>query len=138
MSHIGDNIFSLSKVLKSLIESELNKFGIGVGQLQILMILTKNKHQTISQKDLSSILNVDKGNISRSIKKLLDKNYIIISVSNERKQIVNLTDNGEAIMRQITPIFMKINEDMIQDIEAEKLEVFQDVLNKMINNLEDK
>lgn len=132
---LGDVIMLLYKNLKTKIERELKDYDIGMGQMQILMAFFSNIDQVLSQKDLVKQLGTDKGNISRSVLKLLDKGFI--EESSNLKKCYQLTNKGVNLKSEIIPVFKKLHEQMTKDLDPIMLDQTLQTLTYISNNLEE-
>lgn len=131
---LGDLIIAINKELKTRIERDLKSYGIGMGQLQILMLFYAHTGQTFSQNDLVKLLNIDKGNISRSVTKLLDKTYLEQDSKNSR--VYRLSDQGKLLKREIMTKFNTLHQSITLGIEQQELKQTVLTLSQILKNLE--
>lgn len=130
---IGDLILNISKEMKTKSERSVREKKIGIGQLQILVLFYRSE-ESISQKEVSRQLGVDKGNVSRSIKKLLEHGYIAHENA-EEKNVFRLTNKGASIKTDIFEAFRKIYREMFVGITDEEILFLLDTLRKVKENL---
>ena len=130
---IGDLIVSIYKETKTKTERNLKRYGIGMGQLQILMLFYTNLEKSYSQNDFVNLLNIDKGNISRSVKKLIDKGYL--KHDSERSNQILLTGEGLELKKVIITSFIMQHQSMIVGIDEVELENTVKTLSKISSNL---
>ena len=131
---LGDLIMTIYKNLKTKMERDLKQYDIGMGQMQILMVYFSDVDGIKTQNDLAKQLSVDKGNISRSMVKLLEKGYI--EQTADSKKSFRLTEKGIELKSEIIPIFMRINELMTEDIGVKDVDQTLMTLTKISKNLE--
>lgn len=131
---LGDLLIAINKELKTKVERDLKAYGLGMGQLQILMIFYSHMGQSFSQNDLSKLLNVDKGNISRSIVKLLNKEYLINDSKSSR--FYRLSDQGILLKTEIITKFASLHQSMTLGIDQEELNQTVLTLSQILKNLE--
>jgi DNA-binding MarR family transcriptional regulator len=131
---LGDLIMTIYKNLKTKMERDLKQYDIGMGQMQILMVFFSDIDGIKTQNDLAKQLSVDKGNISRSMVKLLEKGYI--EQTADSKKSFRLTEKGIELKLEIIPIFMRINELMTEDIGVKDVDQTVMTLTKISKNLE--
>lgn len=131
---LGDLLIAINKELKTRVERELKSYDIGMGQLQILMLFYAQAESSFSQNDLVKLLDVDKGNISRSIKKLMDKTLIEQVRGNSR--VYKLSDKGRSLKEDILKTFIQINNYITVGIKEQELEQTLKVLQQIAHNLE--
>lgn len=131
---LGDLIMTIYKNLKTKMERDLKQYDIGMGQMQILMVFFSDVDGIKTQNDLAKQLTVDKGNISRSIVKLLEKGYI--EQTADSKKSFRLTEKGIELKLEIIPIFMRISELMTGDVGVKDVDQTVITLTKISKNLE--
>ncbi len=131
---LGDLLMDIYKNLKATIERDLRPFGIGMGQLQILMVYFQDIRQSHTQHEIVTVLGVDKGNISRSVMKLLAKNYLEPDPLTHRAY--RLTEKGLALKSEITKIFIETNEWMTRNLEEDDISQTLATLTRISGNLE--
>jgi len=132
---IGDVVFDFYKVLKREIEFEFKNFGIGVGQLQILMKLYEFNGVPVRQSYLIESIGVDKSNISRNLTKLLNKKLISIMFVNNRDKEIVLTQEGLAVKLSIMLSLQKMDSKMKRNTDENDYTVTANTLLKMRDNL---
>ena len=131
---LGDLVMNIYKNLKTKIERDLKHYDIGMGQMQILMTFFNDIENTLTQNDLVKLVGVDKGNISRSVLKLLEKGYIEHSDIN--KKGYRLTAKGVDLKSEIVPIFINLNALITKDIDPSDINQTLITLAKISENLE--
>jgi DNA-binding MarR family transcriptional regulator len=90
-----------------------------------------------SQKDLGEICLRDKPTITRIIDSLEDKS-LVVRVSDQidhRIKRVVLTKAGKQLFYDVLPIMEKTREEVRGEIPEEQIEIFKNVLSKIIKNL---
>lgn len=131
---LGDLVMNIYKNLKTKIERDLKHYDIGMGQMQILMTFFNDIENTLTQNDLVKLVGVDKGNISRSVLKLLEKGYIEQSDINKKGYC--LTAKGVNLKSEIVPIFINLNALITKDIDPSDINQTLITLTKISENLE--
>jgi DNA-binding MarR family transcriptional regulator len=131
---LGDLIVAIYKELKAKTEKSLKSYGIGMGQLQILMLLYAHPDSSFSQNELVKLLNIDKGNISRNIKKLIDKRYL--EQVPEHSKMYQLSAQGKMIKGEIMTTFMALHQTMTEGLSIDELTQTVLMLSKISLNLE--
>ena len=132
---LGDLVMNIYKNLKTKIERDLKHYDIGMGQMQILMTFFNDIENTLTQNDLVKLVGVDKGNISRSVLKLLEKEYI--EQSDINKKGYRLTGKGVDLKSEIVPIFINLNALITKDIDPSDINQTLITLTKISENLEE-
>lgn len=131
----GDLIVEVHKKTKTVTEQRLKSLGLGMGQLHVLMLFYTKPGESFSQNELVNILQIDKGNISRNIHKLVEKNYLSTTQADQRRYA--LTDLGFEIKKQIMTTFIELQSIITKGISEEALETTISTLKKISNNYEE-
>ena len=90
-----------------------------------------------SQKDLGEICLRDKPTITRIIDSLEDKSLVVRvpdQIDHRIKRVI-LTNAGKQLFYDVLPIMEKTREEVRGDIPEEEIEIFRNVLSKIIKNL---
>lgn len=131
---IGDLLFSIHKELKRTLERNLKPFEIGIGQLQILLLFYSDMEESYTQREITLALGVDKGNISRSIQKLMEKNFINFCEKDHRAY--RLTEAGKDLKSAISNEFFNIHEKMCDGLDVQALRITSQTLSSIQERLE--
>jgi DNA-binding MarR family transcriptional regulator len=132
--NLGDLIMLIYKDLKTVMERELKKYDIGMGQMQILMFFFRDIESVFTQNELVKQLGVDKGNISRSIAKLLEKGYL--EQLEDIKKKFRLSGKGVDLKVEIIPVLIRINNLITENIEHNDMSQALSTLLKVSEKLE--
>ena len=90
-----------------------------------------------SQKDLGEICLRDKPTITRIIDSLEDKSLVVRvpdQIDHRIKRVI-LTNAGKQLFYDVLPIMEKTREEVRGDIPEKEIEIFKNVLSKIIKNL---
>ena len=90
-----------------------------------------------SQKDLGEICLRDKPTITRIIDSLENKSLVVRvpdQIDHRIKRVI-LTNAGKQLFYDVLPIMEKTREEVRGDIPEEEIEIFKNVLSKIIKNL---
>lgn len=131
---IGDLIFSIHKELKRTLERNLKPYEIGIGQLQILLMFYSDMEKSYTQREITLALGVDKGNISRSLQKLMEKNFITFCEDDTRAY--RLTKAGMDLKSAISNEFFTIHEKMCDGLDIQALKTTSQTLSSIQERLE--
>ncbi len=135
IEQIADVLFEITKNLKKMTEKSLKDYGIGIGQLQVLLMFYREPNQLLSQNDLVRALKVDKGNISRNVANLMGKGFIVLSLDKSRHY--RLSQDGLKMKDIVMSYFINTHHKMIKGIGEDELMTTLLCLLKMNENLED-
>ena len=133
---IGDLIIFLAKQMKTESEKKLKPFDLGIGQLQVLLLFYEIKPQIMTQSSIAKTLQIDKGNVSRLVKKLINKNYLAIAAPGKARNELILTETGLNMKQEILSTFRAIYQEMTHGLSQEELEMLESVMKKMKTNME--
>ena len=136
ISSIGYLIAILYRYGNAYLDKILAPFNIGSAQAKILLMLYKNN--SLTQIELARTLRLDRGSITRSIKKL-EKNHYIKRVRDEKDNRVYhliLTEKGRNIKHELCNIFLKWSDILLQDFSDNERELIFNFLKKMIDRAE--
>lgn len=95
--------------------------------------------ESASQKELGEICLKDKTSITRIVDTLEKKN-LVVRVTDQIDHRINrviLTNSGKQLFYDVLPVMEKTKEEVKRDIEEKDIDIFKDVLEKIIKNLDD-
>ena len=113
------------------------KSGLNISMDQWMILGPIWQLQSPSQKELGEICLKNKPSISRIIDSL-EKKSLVVRVSDQidhRIKRVVLTKAGKQLFYDVLPIMEKTREEVRGEIPEEEIEVFKNVLSKIIVNL---
>ena len=135
---------NLSMLIRSAHNSMTERFvqnvfnsGLDISMDQWMVLGPIWQLESPSQKDLGEICLRDKPTISRIIDSLEDKS-LVVRVSDQidhRIKRVVLTKAGKQLFYDVLPIMEKTREEVRGEIPDEEIEIFKNVLSKIIKNL---
>ena len=121
----------------SYMNVQLKEFGLSHGQAITLKIIYEENN--IKQEDLNKRLQIDKSAVTRILKTLEEKKFIIKKTAkeNKRNHVLSLTSKGKELYPKIKDVIKETTEMMIKDIDQNELILLEELLLKMKMNLED-
>ena len=135
---------NLGMLIRSADNSMTEKFvrnvmnsGLNISMDQWMILGPIWQLQSPSQKELGEICLKNKPSISRIIDSL-EKKSLVVRVSDQidhRIKRVVLTKAGKQLFYDVLPIMEKTREEVRGKIPEEEIEVFKNVLSKIIENL---
>lgn len=130
----GKYITALYWYTQKFFEKRLSRFGIGPGQLPILMCLYRKDN--ISQEAIARDLQIDKTTIARSIKRLEQEEYIVRQVdpADRRSYCIRLTYKARRNTEEILKISNEWTAHLIEGMTAEEQDTFFNLLTKATEN----
>ncbi len=128
---ITNNIY---RCTQTYIDKRLKKFGLTTGSYPYLIIL--NTNEGISQNDISRKLNVDKAMSARTIKKLVELEYVRKeeNIDDVRAYKLYITDKGKYLIPEVIKIIDTWINILIQDNEKKEVKTSMEFLEKALNN----
>lgn len=109
----------------------------GVTRIQWIALYYIQLHVSISQRELSKLLNVQDSSAGRLLDRL-ERDGLVIRKSSEtdrRITMISLTAEGDRLATSLMPLGDQFNDDLTEGISEEELRIFSKVLNKMISNV---
>ncbi|MEQ6248688.1 MarR family winged helix-turn-helix transcriptional regulator [Sulfitobacter sp. HNIBRBA3233] len=98
---------------------------------RVLRLLDAMGDTTMSQ--LARLLQMDKGQLSRKIRGLVDRELVRSRVDrvDSRQQILRIGEAGRALVAEVLPLVQRRQRHLVNGISGEDLETFLDVLSKI-------
>jgi len=125
-----------NSMTKRFVQNVLNS-GLDISMDQWLVLGPIWQLESPSQKDLGEICLRDKPTITRIIDSLEDKSLVVRfsdQIDHRIKRVI-LTNAGKQLFYDVLPIMEKTREEVRGDIPEEEIEIFKNVLSKIIKNL---
>jgi DNA-binding MarR family transcriptional regulator len=94
---IGFRISNLANLLNSTINKKILQYDIAIEQRAIMESIMFNGE--IKQNDLTGLLAKDKTTISRTLKTLENKNYIVKEKIDKKTYVIKLSEKGLEVMK---------------------------------------
>lgn len=129
-------ISGIGRYSQTYIGRNIKKFHIGQGQAAFLTQLLFN-YDGVTQEELSDLINIDKANTARALKKLEEEGYIYRKVDplDARKKLVYVTEKSRSIEKEFHQVFRNLNHILAQDFTPEEREVIRKLLYRMLENI---
>ena len=105
--------------------------GLTLRQWWIIVDIVETEAKTATE--LSEMTDVDKGLLSRNLKVLIQEGLVSMTkdATDQRRQLIKLTERGYEVYRDTLPIMNKRNESLTADVAKEEYETFLRVLDKI-------
>ncbi|BFM48246.1 MarR family transcriptional regulator [Marinomonas sp. THO17] len=134
---ISEALHGLVSSYRTALKTATTNSGIELAITHIRAIKCISKIPNCSARDIAQKLHLDKSQIARLLKDLLQQDYISKDKhpTNRRCQSLNLTDKGYAIYAKIQQIDQQNRQRMCQNIAESELEQFIALANRMKQNL---
>ena len=123
------------KTITEAFDNILNKKG--VTRVQWIALYYLGKNDNINQKMLGKKMNIKESTIVRLIDRMETDELVERKKNPNDKRVINivLTPKGEDTRKKLLPEGQKFNDIVAEGIKKEDLEIFMDVLHKMVSNV---
>ncbi|MDF1568554.1 MAG: MarR family transcriptional regulator [Spirochaetaceae bacterium] len=117
-----DSLFQISLFLQRSGNRNIARFGLNQSQFTVLREITEKTD--LSQKDILGDFLLEKSNLSKIIKKLVELGFVTVRTPEDdrRMTILNSTDKGRAIIREIVSELDAMKDFFDQPLETYELE----------------
>ncbi|MGK0268974.1 MAG: DNA-binding MarR family transcriptional regulator [Paraglaciecola sp.] len=125
MVHLASNIsLALSKIYKQ-------EFNISIPEWRVLAQLAEQ--QKLYSKDIGEITSMDKSKVSRAVKALESKNYLIRQTDKKdnRAAYLSLTVKGNSLYQKIAPKALQWERQLIGVLKASEFKDLMNILGKL-------
>jgi len=125
MVHLASNIsLALSKIYKQ-------EFDITIAQWRVLAQLAQQ--QELYSKDIGAITSMDKSKVSRAVKALESKHYLLRKADNKdnRAAYLSLTVEGNRLYEKIAPKALQWERELTSVLETSEQRYLMKILDKL-------
>jgi len=125
MVHLTANIsLALSKIYKQ-------EFDISIAQWRVLAQLAEQ--QKLYSKDIGEITSMDKSKVSRAVKALESKHYLLRKTDKKdnRAAYLSLTAQGKTLYQKIVPKALEWERQLISVLDASEQTTLMKILDKL-------
>jgi len=136
MRHIGDLVYLVSKEMRREVERRLQNENLNYTQFQALMAI-KRYDNGVSQEEISHILEIDKSNVSRSVRRLSESGWIDVHVDQEdaRRTLLTLTEQSENKLKSLQHLLSEVESKMLRNIPSDEQKQVSRLLEDVLSNL---
>ena len=136
--NIGESLHKLMHHYRQQLREAAFKSGISIPVSHIRSLKCINKIEKCSAKDIADRLSLDKSQITRVLKELVQSGYVekIRSPDNHRSQLLSLTMDGAELLTKITMLERTATENMTQNLTEQQIEDFTRISEIMVSNLD--
>ncbi len=121
------------KYYKAFSHDEMKNYNLTPNEIQVLSCLGTK----CTSSEIAKDVNVSKALVSRSVKLLIDKGYITVTLSaiDKREFVIKLTESGERIRNKIVEVKDTFTKRAFQDFGEEEFTVLKALLGLVLRNL---
>lgn len=108
-----------------------DRFGLSIPEWRVLAIL--NHRPGLSSRAMAQQTAMDNVTVSRAVSNLARRGLITKqpSSSDARRMVLQIADEGREIYRQVTPLALKYEEVLLQDLDAAERVALDRILTKL-------
>ncbi len=134
---IGTQIGKTFRVLRHTLQREFINAGYNLTLEQWLILLLLKIRNNRSQYELGDACDKEKTTITRIIDNLYKHGFVkrVQDENNRRSNIISITEKGYEAEKVLTPIAIEINKKALKGFSQEEIELFFNMMNRIINNL---
>lgn len=130
----GHKANQLSRSFNKKLNERISPLGLYASQWGIVLYLYEKKECT--QIELSQYLDVEAPTITRTLARMEEMGWVVRKAGKDkRERNISLTENALAMFPKWYQAANYIEIEAIKDIGKEELEIFSNVLEKMMKNL---
>ena len=124
------------KISKGIAEHYQDQFGINISEWRVLVLLYKNPD--ITAKMIAELSQMDKVRISRTVKSLVQKDYVKQSQHplDARAKVYELNKRGQYLMRAVIPDALRYEERLLSQLSEPEREQLSHLIGKFNRILE--
>ena len=137
-SDLGRYVSILDRLMKMYYDRGLSDYEIGWGQQFYVEYIYD--HPGATPQEMAQCIRVDKGTLTKTIKKLTEVGYIRVAVDerDRRMKHLYLTEKALPAAEQIKKIHGAVFEELQAGISGENLTVTENTLHRMADNINKK
>ena len=118
------------------VERQTKHMGISAGQVPALLILAETPH--VTQAELAEKTSVEQPTIANTLKRMERDGLLVRSAdgNDKRKHRYDLSDHARAILPDIKRALGRVLKQAQQDIAPDHMQIYVNVMNQIITNLD--
>jgi len=135
MNYLISSFSILHRQSDVFLSRRLTDLGLNATQFAYLMCLSENPGS--SQEQLSSLMRIDKGSVSKSIHQLVEQGYITHTISETDKRQYKLypSEKTTALLPQFHEIVMEYENHMTRVLTPIEADILRSLLEKLVKNV---
>ena len=135
-SCVCSNLRKTTRVVTQAYDKLLQPTGIKITQYSMLVNIVRHKDISISK--LGEVMLLNQTTVTRNVNLLKKTGYVKITkdIYDSRTKIISITDIGIEKINEVTPIWLQIQERIVNDIGKEKYKNFLETLKNIQESVE--
>ena len=132
-----DAVWQLMRTFKYSMKHAVKTGKLEISSVHVRVLHTIELTNNCTANDVSMQLQVDKAQIARVVKELIDQEWIVRAPhpTDGRSRILQLTSSGKTLIEKVHKIEGEVFQVMTQCVSAEEAAVFMNVVKKMSKSL---
>lgn len=134
-----ENLRQIGNLIKKQVNKDFDELGLTCSQSGVLMFILMNKNKRINQRNIEKEFDLTNPTINGILNRLEKKGLIKRINDNIDKRVKNIIPlkKAEEFIETVKAKKEKMEQNMLRDINKDELNIFYNVLEKMINNLKE-
>ena len=118
-------------ISRSIAEVYDREFGLNIWQWRVMAVVGETSG--LSATDVAERTAMDKVAVSRAVSGLIELGYLTREASQKdaRRSVLALTRQGQSIYREIVPLALAYEKDLLKGIDKGELEALQNTLSQL-------
>lgn len=135
--NLNEALFSLMHIVRNTTLHQLKALGLELSPMHLKSLNVISTIENCTGQKLADFLGRDKAQINRLIKELVNQEFVIKTnnVNDKRSQILTLTPQSEALIKQFKQVEKEVSVEMAKDISPEQIEDFIELTQQFKQNL---
>ncbi|WP_026897815.1 MarR family winged helix-turn-helix transcriptional regulator [Daejeonella oryzae] len=131
------SLIAVSKKYLSLFSKEASH--LSIDKYQYILVLIDDHKESLTQKALSELLQVDKSYMVTILDYLCGKGYVIRekNPNDRREQLIKLTEKARTDIPVIRKVISDLNQKSMKTLSKEQVKTFYEVISVIQENLSD-
>lgn len=103
---ISGKVNQIHRQTGNIFRKYLSPFNITSSQLSVLFVLSK--HEGLNQKEITTILQIEKSSLNRNLKRLFERKYL----SKKEFPIIKISYKGKVVLEKLIPEWEKAMQEI--------------------------
>jgi len=134
-----ESLRQIGNLIKKQVNKDFDELGLTCSQSGVLMFILMNKNKRINQRNIEKEFNLTNPTINGILNRLEKKGLIKRVNDDIDKRVKNIIPlkKAEDFVEAVKIKKEKMEQNMLKEINKDELNIFYNVLEKMINNLKE-
>ncbi len=127
---VGGSIRKLNRMVTAIYDGALASAGLKTSQFTVLIAVANREKARPSE--LTRFLQMDESTVSRNVERLCAKGWLRLEADDDRRShLIEVTDKGQALIRQCLPAWQQAQADVTRRLGAENIAALRSALRKL-------